>query len=173
VSEVGIWEDNEWTWTLGWRRYRFQWESELVNELLRVISRTKLIREEMDSQKWEGDTSGVFSVKTAYERLTKSSTDGPNAIFNLLWQVKAYPNVLVTAWRALLDKLPTKTNLMRRGVMINNQLCVLCGGGNETVQHLFVECSVAQRVWNRCFRWMGIVFAQHRELTCHLEQFSF
>jgi len=173
VAEVGEWEEEEWSWKLSWRRSRFQWESELLDELLRVIDRIKPRRDTTDIQTWGGDASGVYSVKTAYDCLAKSTRGRPNVIFKLLWQVKASPNVLVTAWRALLDRLPTKANLMTRGVMINSQPCVMCGGGIESAQHLFLDCTVAQRVWNRFLRWMGIAFVQHRELMYHFEQFHF
>ena len=171
MVEVGMWEDAEWTWMLGWRRPRFQWEFELIDKLLRVISMFKLSRDVMDTLIWEGDVFGVFSVKATYECLTNSTRGTPNTVFKLLWQVKASPNMLVTTWRTLIDRLPTKTNLLRRGLMVNHLPCALCGGGNEIAQHLFLECIVAQRVWNRCFSWIGIAFVQHRELTYHFEQF--
>jgi len=38
-------------------------------------------------------------------------------------------------------------------------------------QHIFIECVVAQRVWSLCFRWIGIVFVQHKDILTHFEGF--
>ena len=44
----------------------------------------------------EGDT-GLFSVSSAYECLSKHGKGNNDEVFKLLWKVKAFPNVLVTA----------------------------------------------------------------------------
>jgi len=111
-------------------------------------------------------------VKSSYECLYKRIRGNPNWVFKQLWQVEAFPNVLTTAWRALLDRLPTKTCLLSTGVMVTSPLCVMCYSVNELAQHLFVACIVAQRVWDRCLRWVGILFVQHRNMQSHFEQFS-
>lgn len=41
----------------------------------------------------------------------------------------------------------------------------------ESAQHLFLECIVAQRVWSLCFRWLGILFVQNKDLKNHFENF--
>lgn len=63
----------------------------------------------------------------------------------------------------LLDRVPTRTCLSRRGV-VNPLLCVMCQLLDESSQHLFIECVSAQRVWNLCFRWIGIRFVQHKDV---------
>jgi len=75
VGEVGVWEDLGWHWRLRWRRVRFVWESAQEEELLKFISRGALIREEEDTQLWGRDSTGVFSVKSAYECLDVLGTD--------------------------------------------------------------------------------------------------
>jgi len=41
----------------------------------------------------------------------------------------------------------------------------------ESSQHLFLNCVFAQRVWSRCYRWIGIFGAQNRGIKNHLENF--
>ena len=94
-----------------WRRVRFQWEFEQEDEMLRSIARVNLSREVKDTHIWEGDISGEFSVKYAYECLTNRTRGIPNSIFKQLWQVKAFFNVLTTTWMVLLDK----TCLLKKG----------------------------------------------------------
>jgi len=110
----------------------------------------QLNEEVTDAQVWGGDASGVFSVKYAYECLANHGSNPHNNIFKQLWQAKAFPNVLTTAW-TLWDRLPTITSLFRRGV-VTPLLCVMFHASDESSQHLFVDCSIAQRVWALCFR---------------------
>jgi len=92
-------------------------------------------------------------------------------VLDQLWRSKALPNVLTTAWRVLLDRLPTRVNLMRRGVVVSTNICVLYQETEESTQHLFIECAFAQRVWCFCFRWIGILFVEHKALDFHFEHF--
>jgi len=68
--------------------------------------------------------------------------------FEQLWKAKALPNVLTTAWR--MDKIPTRSNLNRRGVMVSTTSCALCQTKVETTQHLFLECKFGQSVCGLC-----------------------
>jgi len=67
----------------------------------------------------------------------------------------------VFALRLLLDRLPTRSKLARRGVQLGNMQCPLCQVGVETAQHLFNTCIVAQQVWDHCERWVGNVVVIH------------
>jgi len=172
VGEVGMWEESEWQWNLRWRRNRFEWEIPLETELGMLISRVTLKKDEQDKQVWRRDESGNFTVKSAYKCLEEP--DGGTQIFpfGYLWKTKAFPNVLITAWRVLLGRLPTRECLSKRGVMVNTTECALCQSKEETCQHLFIECKYAVRVWNLCFRWVGIWSAQHNNLRINFEGFS-
>jgi len=94
-----------------------------------------------------------------------------NKVFTCLWKVKAISKVITIAWRILLDRIPTRLCLSRRGVLVNTTSCGMCQVADESSQHLFVECKHAQRVWYMCFRWMGILYVQHNDLKHHFENF--
>ena len=78
---------------------------------------------------------------------------------------------LVTAWRILLDRIPTRQNLVVRGIMVNSPLCVLCNQLVETTQHLFLDCIFAYRVWMLCYTWIGVMGAHNRDLCNHFLNF--
>jgi hypothetical protein len=62
----------------------------------------------------------------------------------LVWGSWAPTKVIVFSWQAFLGRLPTRENLLRRGVACDGAAgCVLCGGGRETEDHLFVSCPTA------------------------------
>jgi len=98
-------------------------------------------------------------------------TGNDKDVFKHLWLSKAMPKVLTTTWRALLERLPTKVNLSRRGVVVSDKNCVLCLDREESNQHLFLECKITYQVWNNCFRWFGILCVQDNDLKYHFENF--
>ena len=171
VNEVGEWVDAEWQWNLRWRRDRFEWESLLETKLLHYISQVRLSREQRDVLTWGGKEAGSYTVSLAYEFLAKRASNPHQEVFKPLWKIKAFPNIIITAWRVLLGRVPTRTCLRRRGVMLNTVLCVFCQTKEESCQHIFIECPFAQRVWTLCFKWIGITFVQHNELSKHFESF--
>ena len=92
-------------------------------------------------------------------------------MFKYLWKAKAFLNVITTTWRVLLGRIPTRKSLSRRGVTLDTSLCALCQTKDESCQHLFLKCKVAQAVWLLCFKWIGILFVQHNDLMTHFENF--
>jgi len=82
--------------------------------------------------------------------------------FKMLWSSSVAPSAIVSAWRILLDRLPTRLNLARRGVQLANLLCPLCLDGIESNDHLFNTFSVVQQVWDQCDRWIRKVGVRHQ-----------
>jgi len=73
--------------------------------------------------------------------------------------------------RALLDKLPTKVNLFKRGVQLGTYFCPLCKRVEEIAQHLFINCVVVQEVWDAYERWIGIMSVRHESILPHYHHF--
>ncbi|KAL4572866.1 hypothetical protein LXL04_019654 [Taraxacum kok-saghyz] len=44
-------------------------------------------------------------------------------------------------WRVVLNRLPSKSELSKRGVVLPSVLCAACGSVEETVTHLLWQCS--------------------------------
>jgi len=85
-------------------------------------------------------------VNSVYECLSKQSRGPCLEVFKLLWKAKAFPNVVMTTWRVLLGRIPTRVSLSRRGFTVNSTLYAMCQSKEESCQHLFLECKYAQRV---------------------------
>jgi len=77
----------------------------------------------------------------------------------------------VCVWRAMIDRLPTRVNLIRRGVNIHNNFCPLCSKAEETMQHLFIGCKVAQKVWDNCDNWLDMSSVRHNDVVSHFRNF--
>jgi len=59
-----------------------------------------------------------FSVKIAYDAIHNNISTGNNNFFKAFWEVKESPSAQVLAWRAILDKLPIRLNLVNEGLIL-------------------------------------------------------
>jgi len=71
----------------------------------------------------------------------------------------------------MLKKLSIRLNLEKRGITILTNLCPLCKKTQETAQHMFINCEVAQKVWDNCDRWIGISFVRQQTIVNHYQNF--
>jgi len=78
----------------------------------------------------------------------------------ILWKSWAPPKVIVFSWQLLLDRILTRSNLVRRGVPLPHRDlgCVSCSEPSESAVHLFIVCSVVLSVWYQVSRWLGWEF---------------
>jgi hypothetical protein len=79
--------------------------------------------------------SGRFSVKSAYNQLTKND-DGPS--FRVIWKAKLPEKI---AQRAIV----TKDNMIRRNYH-GDPSCYFCGD-SESTGHLLFQCPIAKTLW--------------------------
>jgi hypothetical protein len=115
----------------------FIWEEALYLELVEAIALVPITKA-VDS--WSFKLGDQFLVSSVYMYLYKNFLPPTHVALNSLETVA---KVVVFSWQALLGRLPTRKNLVRRGVVLDgpNVDCVLCGEGRETEDHLFASCS--------------------------------
>jgi len=58
--------------------------------------------------------------------------------------------VLILSWRVLLHRIPSKVNLVKRGVGLGDTLCELCKEDDKTSRHFFFKCKMAKTLWSMC-----------------------
>ncbi|XP_021995835.1 uncharacterized protein LOC110893019 [Helianthus annuus] len=104
-----------------------------------------------DNWIWRPDGDGVFSMKSA-KSLLLSSYDVVQ-IPKFKWKVWVPIKCRIMVWRAALNRLPTNTELIKRGVNLLHSGCTFCQVGTETACHLFTGCSYSNEVWNRIEVW--------------------
>jgi len=93
-------------------------------------------------------------------------------VFRYLWDLKVPGTAKIFGWRALLDRLPSRVNLERRGVGIGSNLYPFFTKDVETIQRLFITCDVAQRLWVKCNKWLGISSMRSIKVDNHFCGFS-
>jgi hypothetical protein len=163
VQNVGSWMNGEWRWELTWRRNFFVWEEALVLELDVVINGV-MLAEVVDSWVWKPNLDDGFTVKSLFEYLQRTlrpqSALSPSAHFTFknIWKCAVPSKVSSFAWQLLWDRIPTRENLCKRGILNGAEaLCPHCGVEVETSRHLFLHCPFASAIWYALNRWLGVV----------------
>ena len=111
-----------------------------------------------DDWVWKLDSSGQYSAKSAYHALRGHITEGEEvADFEELWKLRIPSKAGVFVWRLLRDRLPTKVNLRKRHVEINDLQCPFCRRMEEDATHLFFHCSKITPLWWEALSWVRIL----------------
>ncbi|GKC79663.1 RNA-directed DNA polymerase, eukaryota, partial [Tanacetum coccineum] len=103
--------------------------------------------------RWICDLNGdgmfrVKEVRSLLDNIFLPSADVPTR-----W-VKFVPiKINIFAWRARLDRLPTRSNLVRRGVVMVSVLCPMCGTVTEDIFHVLFRCDMAVFIFRKICRW--------------------
>jgi hypothetical protein len=156
------------------------WEEELFSQLMDLLQHKELTRDD-DSWFCEIGADGGFAVKDGYCFLSKNFLPGPDWNMDLgcavknVWKSLAPSKIVIFSWQLLLQKLPTRANLSRRGVLQppSDLLCAWCHSEVETEAHLFTTCSVAVEVWAAIYSWLGIITVVPGSLLLSFESFGF
>ena len=170
MSQLGWGEDGQ-AWS--WRRGLFVWEEELVGELTLVLSTVALQVDNEDRWRWKAETSHVYSVCSAYKLLTVHPSTVSVVSASSIWNKDVPLKVVLFAWRLFRDRLPTKMNLVRRGVISNEaRLCTAGCGSEETSDHLFLHCNIYGSIWHNIYKWLNLSSVLPFTVGDHFNQFT-
>ncbi|GAU22483.1 hypothetical protein TSUD_296020 [Trifolium subterraneum] len=151
-------------WDMGgggwsWRRPLFVWEEELLAGCCGLFHNVVLQPNELDRWHWRSLHSYVFTVKGAYQTLTRAEEEAEPMLNSteLVWNKVVPVKVSVFAWRFMENRIPTRDNLFKRGILnIDAQHCVLGCGFDETLSHLFFTCDKTHKVWCGMLQWSSV-----------------
>ena len=110
---------------------------------------------------WPFKPDGVYSVKSGYRYLHEqqqhnllrpSDNSVLTSLWKKIWGLQVPNKVKHLAWKACKDSLPTKTNLIRRKVIIEG-CCDACKLHQEDVVHALFRCPALQPVWRSRIQW--------------------
>jgi len=131
------------------------------------ISQSSLHSNKEDKWLWRDPPSYSFSVKSAYTKLVNHDAGGISKSFFVLWSLKVTTPLFGGIFS---NKIATKQNLFKMGVILRDTLCALCGREEETTSHNLITCIVSNVVWKLCNSWLGISLVNHNVLINHFEQ---
>jgi len=118
-------------WNLRWHKERFEWEKHLQQHMLAMITKVLWNGEGHDRLVWVGVENQVYTIKSGYSILNNEELLQNSEAFQLLWNLEIAPSI-VCGWRLLLDRIPTRINLGRRGIQVGSMQCPSCQEGIES-----------------------------------------
>ena len=155
---MGVWDGEVWRWDFHWRRELCVRENPQLDHMKRWLGSCALKKGVRDEYRWRFCKDSMYTVSSGYALLQGGLPAGETYVFDVLWGCNIPSNIAAFGWRLLLDRLPIKDNLCKRGIIQPGQetLCPLCGIAVETLDHLMIGCTKVQHVWNSCACWLGI-----------------
>uniref|UniRef100_A0A2N9GCH6 Reverse transcriptase domain-containing protein n=1 Tax=Fagus sylvatica TaxID=28930 RepID=A0A2N9GCH6_FAGSY len=116
----------------------FSWNNELIEEIFLPfeadsIKKIPLVGVNKPNRLiWAQTPNGIFSVQSAYHMLVEESNNGFQGASSSLW------------WSSFLEEA-----VLFDRKMTSNFSCPVCGYEAETIDHTFMNCSVALAVWGK------------------------
>ncbi|XP_057803558.1 uncharacterized protein LOC131018881 [Salvia miltiorrhiza] len=108
------------------------------------------IGESEDLRFWKHSVIGDVTAALAYSRICHSF---PKVRWgDWIWENYIPVRRSIVCWRIIQSRLPTLDVLIRQGTLGPNR-CSLCGAAEETISHLFWECSVVRPIWMNFLGW--------------------
>ena len=126
-----------------------------------------------DAWKWGIGTNGDFSV--AETRRWIDDIVLPVGVRKTRWCDLVPRKVNIFIWRLLLERIPTRVALSKRGLELPSIVCAVCGGAPESIVHLFFSVKLQDVFgspfldgfnshlfcfwvwWKRLIGWMRVV----------------
>ncbi|XP_058766044.1 uncharacterized protein LOC131639579 [Vicia villosa] len=116
-----------------------------------------------DAFRWRINLEEVFTVQSCYYRFF-SKLSGPPIIANVvkastyIWKVQAPTKTLFFGWRLIHDRLATKDQLYKKGILDFTEMnCVFCSVEEERLSHLLGGCQVVKEIWLKVLEWLGFI----------------
>ena len=124
-----------------------------LERLLSVLSNVLLSPSVLDAKAWVLSSLGAFSVNSFFLALSDFSDFIPFYPANFLWKSKVPSKVRAFAWLVAHKKVNTNDmlHLRRPFKSFGPDWCILCSGSIETIDHLFLHCSMTLGLWHRIF----------------------
>lgn len=126
--------------------------------LLGFLYELRVDRTGQDSLVWNcPGGKGKFTVSSYYAVLAPA--DAVVFPWKCVWVSGSPSKVAFFVWTAILGRILTLDNLIRRGHILVNWCCLCCGEA-ESVAHLLVHCPVTHRLWMLVVATFGLAWVQ-------------
>nr|GEV93238.1 RNA-directed DNA polymerase, eukaryota, reverse transcriptase zinc-binding domain protein [Tanacetum cinerariifolium] len=112
-----------------------------------------VLTDQDDSWSWTLNPSG-FPVASVRHLIDSKTLDTPPNATRWIRHIPIKVNIFV--WRLMLNKLPFRVNLDRRGIDVDSVLCHNCQADVETINYIFFSCYMALELWAKLARWWDL-----------------
>ncbi|KAJ9560897.1 hypothetical protein OSB04_006057 [Centaurea solstitialis] len=142
-----------WSWR---RTIRDGREANEFKQLTEVIGDASLTN---NPDKWVWDLTSNGSLRSLVEKAFLGVGDKETS-----WNSKVPSKADIFMWRVMLDKLPTRDNLIKKGMDIDSTLCSVCKMDNESMQHVLFDCINVVEVWRFVEKWWSLSLPMNKSL---------
>lgn len=126
--------------------------------LLNTIGSYPLEEGKLDGWKWL-DPKGKFIVSKLTRLVEAKALHIPDEVVLFDWNRWVPLKVNFCVWRASINCLPSKVNLLRRGIPLELIWCEFCGIFPKTLDHYLVRCNKVRGIWHKIFSWWKVNMA--------------
>lgn len=155
--------DVSWLWSFGLRREFFEWEENNLLELYNALSSVCILDCE-DRCIWKLVKSGKYSAKIACQFLnskvlgSRELSDVEEKAYKILWKSLAPSEVVTFCLQLLLDRIPTKSNMFCRKVIVhvNETFCAFVVNFQD--HHCTYFVTISALPWSSMVFWIGWVW---------------
>jgi hypothetical protein len=67
----------------------------------------------------------------------------------MIWKMQAPSRLKHFLWRLAHNSLALHLNLKRRGILVDDDRCIMCNRLGEDGAHLFLKCKQVRELWRR------------------------
>ncbi|GJY52349.1 RNA-directed DNA polymerase, eukaryota [Tanacetum coccineum] len=124
-----------------------------VEAKLRFFSVETSLHRLVRDDRWICDLSGDGAFRVKEVRSLLDNILLPSSNVSTRW-VKFIPiKINIFAWQARLGHIYDRCNLVRRGVVMDSDLCPVCGLVTEDITHVLFRCDLAGLTFRKICRW--------------------
>nr|GEW60056.1 RNA-directed DNA polymerase, eukaryota, reverse transcriptase zinc-binding domain protein [Tanacetum cinerariifolium] len=106
--------------------------------------------------RWVCNLSGDGGFRVSSVRNFLDNLLLPSYSESTRWSKYVPIKINIFAWRARRDYLPTRANLILRGISLETSMCPLCHSEEEDIIHVLFRCDLAKTIARRLCRWWDI-----------------
>ncbi|OMO80722.1 reverse transcriptase [Corchorus capsularis] len=110
---------------------------------------------------WNHSVDGHYTIRSGYHVARRilgkevAEVGARSVMWRLIWGANVVPKVKFFMWRLIHGILPTKSQLQSRGIPID-QSCLVCGGVEYNLYHVFFDCVFSKTVWDIISPWLPV-----------------
>ncbi|RVX11275.1 LINE-1 retrotransposable element ORF2 protein [Vitis vinifera] len=155
------------SWNFNFRRNLTDSEIEDLESLMRSLDRLHISPSVPDKRSWSISPSGLFTVKSFFLALSQYFESPPVFPTKFVWNSQVPFKVKSFVWLVAHKKLNTNDllQLRRPHKALSPNICKLCMKHGETVDHLFLHCSLTKGLWHRLFQLAKMDWVSPRSIS--------
>ncbi|RVW50737.1 Transposon TX1 uncharacterized 149 kDa protein [Vitis vinifera] len=155
------------SWNFTFRRNLSDSEIEDLEGLMQSFDRLHISSSVPDKRSWSLSPSGLFTVKSFFLALSQYSESPPIFPTKFVWNAQVPFKVKSFVWLVAHKKVNTNDllQLRRPYKALSPDICKLCMKHGETVDHLFLHCSLTIGLWHRLFQSAKMDWVSPRSIS--------